>query len=365
MASNQEVEKKILKIRGLLLKKGFDALVVQRATNFSWLTGGASSYINIADDFGVGALVITHDQQYLVTNNIKSPRFLDEENLDDQGWEFVVGNWYEAADLITNLLQKMKVCSDGFYPVQDLNAELIRLRMNLFPEEQERFQILSKDCAEVMKSAVDQIGPGQSEFEIAAILGAETQRRGILPTVILIATDDRIFSYRHPLPTDKTLDKYAMLVLCGRDKGLVCSITRLIHFGPMSEDLKRRAHAVAQVDATLIAATRPGVNINQIFSVCQQKYEEIGFADEWQKHHQGGPAGYLPREAVATLESDLVVEEGQVFAWNPSITGTKSEDTILVGPKENIILTEIDGWPVVDVEIDGKIISRPAIQEIV
>jgi antitoxin VapB len=54
-----------------------------------------------------------------------------------------------------------------------------------------------------MKAAIDQVRPGQSEHEIAAILGVETQRRGMTPIVDLIATDQRIFDYRHPVPTDK------------------------------------------------------------------------------------------------------------------------------------------------------------------
>ena len=61
--------------------------------------------------------------------------------------------------------------------------------------------------------------------------------------VNLIATDERIFNFRHPLPTHKRLERYAMLVLCGRQRGLVCSITRLVHFGRLPDDLRRKAEA--------------------------------------------------------------------------------------------------------------------------
>jgi len=62
---------------------------------------------------------------------------------------------------------------------------------------------------------------------------------------------------------------------------------------------------------------------------------EQGFADEWKLHHQGGPAGYEPREFVATPITDNVISAGQVFAWNPSITGgVKSEDTVFDRQKE-------------------------------
>jgi hypothetical protein len=81
-------------------------------------------------------------------------------------------------------------------------------------------------------------------------------------------------------------------------------------------------------------------------------------------HHQGGPAGYEPREYLATPESLDRVALGQVYAWNPSITGVKSEDSIQIGESNNEIITEIAGWPSIDFEVDGQIIRRPAILQV-
>ncbi len=39
---------------------------------------------------------------------------------------------------------------------------------------------------------------------------------------------------------------------------LVCSITRLVHFGLLPDEVRRKAEATARIDATSIAATRPG-----------------------------------------------------------------------------------------------------------
>jgi antitoxin VapB len=182
--------------------------------------------------------------------------------------------------------------------------------------------------------------------------------------VNLIATDERIFAFRHPLPTDKKLERYAMLVLCGRRWGLVCSVTRFVHFGRLPDDLRRKAEAVAQVDATFIAATGPGRTLGEIFRGATAAYAEAGFADEWHLHHQGGPAGYEPREYVATPHSTDVVSVGQVYAWNPSITGTKSEDTILVGEAGNEVLTAVENWPTLPVTVNGQMFARPAILEV-
>lgn len=359
-----ELETKLSKIQTLLTESKLDALLLQRVSNFAWATCGSSSYVNTADDQGVASLLITLSARYLVTNNIEAPHFRQEEELENQGWEFVVNPWHLADETIDKFTKGLRLGADGLYPgAEDVSSELARLRIDLLPEEQERFKVVCTGCAKAMDQAIHQLKPGMTEFEIAALLGKETQQLGILPVVNLIATDDRIFAYRHPLPTAKKLDRYAMLVLCGRKYGLVSSLTRLVHFGTLPDDLQHKAKAVAEIDASFIASTRPGQSLGHIFKQAQAKYAELGYADEWQLHHQGGPAGYNPREAVATPDSDTLVATGQVYAWNPSITGTKSEDTILVKADGAEIMTEIADWPMLRFEIDNQKISRPAILE--
>ena len=65
------------------------------------------------------------------------------------------------------------------------------------------------------------VAPGMTEYELAARLSFEAQVRAAQPIVVLVATDERIFNFRHPLPTAKRLDRYAMLIICGRRHGLV------------------------------------------------------------------------------------------------------------------------------------------------
>jgi len=155
-----------------------------------------------------------------------------------------------------------------------------------------------------------------------------------------------------------------MLILCGRRQGLVCSVTRLVHFGPLPDEIRRKAEAAAKVDAALIAATRPGRILGKIIQEAAEMYARQGYPDEWRLHHQGGPAGYEPREYLARPTSTESIALGQVYAWNPSITGVKSEDTILIGEDENEILTHSPDWPVISVEVSGALIERPAILEI-
>jgi antitoxin VapB len=240
----------------------------------------------------------------------------------------------------------MKLAADVALPgAKDVGSEVAKLRSSLTGAEGERFKKLGQLCAEAMVSSLLAVRPGMSEHEIAAVLSQETLARGVQPVVNLVATDERVYRFRHPLPTSKELEKYAMLVLCGRKWGLVCSITRLVHFGPLLAELRDRILATAQVNAALIETTRPGRCLGEIFEREQEMYAQLGYPDEWQKHHQGGLAGYEPREFLAVPGSQELVAQGQAFAWNPSITGAKVEDTILVGAAGNEILTLTPSLP--------------------
>jgi antitoxin VapB len=152
-----------------------------------------------------------------------------------------------------------------------------------------------------------------------------------------------------------------MLVICGRDAGLVASCTRLVHFGPLSEELRFREQACAHVDAAFNSSTRVGAPVAQVFAQGAQAYTEAGFPDEWHKHNQGGAAGYESRDYEATPACDERVLAEQAFAWNPSITGVKSEDTILVHPDGVEFLTVTGDWPSIRIQHADKDWDRPAI----
>ncbi len=360
-----EFDEKQGRINALLSMHNLEALLLRRVSSFAWATCGAASYVNTANGLGEASLLILPNGNHLITNNIEAPRLQKEEHLEDQNWEFNVAPWYEAQDVINNLTKGMKFGSDSPYPgATDLSRELAFMRAGLTAEEDERFRTLGRLCAEAMDSAIRSIHPGETEYQIAAHLAQETESRGVQVVVNLIGTDERISKFRHPLPTSKKLDRYAMLVLCGRRKGLICSVTRFIHFGRIPEELRRNAETVAKIDAVFINATQPNRSSGEIFQEAVLAYTQAGFPNEWKNHHQGGLAGYEPREITATPTSKELVSIGQAYAWNPSVPGNKSEDTILVGQEENEIITAIPDWPTLTINIDNQSIKRPAILEI-
>jgi len=360
-----DTQTKLAQIRSMLAARQLDAALIKRICNFAWLTDGAANYVGIAADAGAAMLLVTPDVQYVLTNNIEAARIAAEEPLADRGFVLRPAPWHAANPALAELTAGLRLAADAPHPgATDLGDEFNRLRLRLTPAEGERFRALGRACGRAMSAAIHSVRPGMTEYEIAGLLSEHTYAQGATPIVNLIAADERIFRFRHPLPTGKRLEKYAMLVLCGRAGGLVASITRLAHFGPLSDELRRKQVACARVDATLISRTRPAARVAEIFRAALEIYAATGFGDEWQLHHQGGATGYQAREYLGTLSSAEVVHEGQAFAWNPSITGFKCEDTILVGATANEVLTETPGWPMVLVEAGGQTWPRPAILEL-
>ena len=349
-----EFQTKINLLRGLLDEHGVDGLLLRRVSSFAWATCGAASYVNTATTEGAASLLITRQHLHLAASLVEAPRLEQEEGLAQQGWEFHLSSWETPLQALQNLVSGLTLAADVPFPgAKDIAPQIARQRSRLTPQEGERFRALGRLCAEALTAAAQQIHPGLSEFQLAARVGSEAQQRGVQPIVNLVATDERAFRFRHPLPTEKKLEKYAMLILSGRRGGLVCSITRLVHFGPLPDDLRRRIEATARVNAAYISHSRPGRSLSDVLAAGQHAYAQQGFPDEWRWHLQGGLTGYEPREVLATSASQDTLALGQALAWNPTIAGAKVEDTILLGAQANEILTRTSLWPVISIPHPG------------
>jgi antitoxin VapB len=352
--ANSEFQHKVTRLQELLEQHGVDALLLRRVSSFAWATCGAASYVNTAISEGAASLLITRERLLLFTNVIEAPRLEQEEGLAEQGWEFHISPWEAPLQELHRLVSGMSLASDVPFPgARDISLEIARLRTHLTSAEEERFRVLGRLCAEALTAAAQHIRPGLSELHLAALMGSEAQQRGVQPIVNLVASDERAYRFRHPLPTEKKLEKYALLILSGRRRGLVCSISRLIHFGRLPDDLRLRIEATAQVNAAYIAHSRPGSSLGEVLAAGQKAYASVGFPEEWRWHLQGGLTGYEPREILATSTSQEMVSSGQVLAWNPTIAGAKVEDTILVGSEANEILTRTNLWPTVSIRVPG------------
>ncbi len=355
--SNEEYQCKLQRIRELISKEQVDYVLLSNQLSIMWLTGGRS-YVNQAADKACADILIGKDRVFLVSNNIESPRLLNEEFVD-LNMESVVYNWWDNQGFQKALTDV--VGSDKLLSEVQLGGKLARLRWNLLPGEQARYNETGRAVADILEFAAFSVCPGMSEIDIAKVMKQKAIELGVNPWITLVAADDRGYQYRHFLPTETKLQKYLMLSMTAEKYGLYASATRLVHFGRVSVDLLERYEAVSYVDTAYIASTVPGASVAKIFAQAVENYKTVGYEGEWMKHHQGGMVGYVPREYRATTESCDSVAKGYAYAWNPSIAGVKSEDTILVSANGPIILTKPDKFPVKEFVYNNMAIKRPAI----
>jgi antitoxin VapB len=365
-------------VQAFLREHGYDGILLSRADNFAMATGGKRNYIWTYGDLGANSLFVTKDgRAFFVGNTIEEPRSMAEE-LGPLGCESRSFLWFE--DSPANVLRKEfkgTLVSDDGSLGENVNAQLAVLRALLTETELDKYRRIGRLAVEAMTATLDAIQPGMAEADIAAKLVAEGIQRRCQVPVALVAADERIARFRHPLPTEALLlggalaerkvKGYVMVVGCFLREGLVVSLTRFKQTGALPEGVSSAFDRICGVDALMQEATVPGKTLGDVFAACQQAYVQMGFAaNEWHNHHQGGAAGYAgrtckgsPGERFPVLDSfwpgkvkDILGKEvpfGAAFAWNPSGQGTKSEDTFLLLPDSTReIITRTPALPEVD-----------------
>lgn len=352
---------KLEQIRSMLVKRQLDAVRLTRQKNVSWLTGGRS-HVNPLQEAACCQIVVTRDKCVLISNNIESRRLVEEEIGEaDRACFDAVEQWPwhdpgSLQDILARHLENAAVMTDV-----ELEAEFFALRTTFGAAEKKALEELGRLTAEAVEQAAFDVTPGDTEFKIAGRLAYRCYERELEPVVNLIAADERVWERRHPLPTGKAVSRYAMLVVCARKNGVIASATRLVHFGPVPEELRVRHRAVAEIDARIIDATRPGESLAGLYGKLRDFYREAGYPDEIDCHHQGGLTGCATRERLAMPGASFTVAPGQLYAWNPSIAGVKSEDTILVLEDGHELLTHTGAWPMVEADAGGRVLRRPDI----
>ncbi|NJN56527.1 MAG: M24 family metallopeptidase [Leptolyngbyaceae cyanobacterium SL_5_9] len=328
---------------------------------FSWATAGAAHTILLAAETGAAEILVTADGAWLLTDEIEAQRFVDEElpGRDESagGYKLFAYPWAEAAmreAFVQEVTEGGKILSDK--PSTSSNSltelpipsSLVAHKRVMMPSELERYRLVGRLASEAMTEVLHEAQPDWTEYQLAGA-GAEAMwARGLHPALTLAAGENRLL-YRHPIPTHEPIERVAMLVFCARGYGLVASLTRFVYFGGLSPEQAKLHQRVRQVEAVTLDASKPGALLSEVYGAIAQSYTQQGYPHTILEHHQGGTAGYLAREVIATPTTTDSLAENMVVAWNPSLPGAKVEDTFVIsnGGLEN--LTFDPNWPSVDV----------------
>ena len=356
---------KLEALEAYLEREDLSSVWFARPNAFAWLTGG-SNVVDREADSGVAAVGYDGDTPRVLTDTIEAPRIEAEElpDLPEAGVEAYP--WYELS-----LPEALADAVDG-PAAADVDVpgfarvDPSRLHQPLTDEDVERYRRLGRETAAAVESVCRELRPEDTEHEVASAIAVALSARGIEAPVVLVGGAERAGKYRHYTPTDAELGEYALVSVTTQRGGLHASCTRTVAFDA-PDWLGERHEVAARVETTALAATQRMAGENgtagDVFAAIQDAYADLGYEGEWEHHHQGGAAGFAGREWIATPGADDPLEVPMAYAWNPTVQGAKSEDTVLVTDEGFEVLTSTGEWPTRQFEdVDGEYeLERPTI----
>jgi Xaa-Pro aminopeptidase len=351
-----ELEDKVERLLRVAQTAGVGGVLLATHHNIAWITGGRSNRVDSSREAGTARLLFTADgRRRVLANAIEMPRMLDEV-LAGLDFEPVEYPWTDDQDpgfavaTAKKAIGRSDVSIGADWPLPEtlsIEGAIARTRALLTEAEVDRYRALGRDAGRTLGNVCRTLTPGDQELEIAAAVVQAVAGVRARAIVALVGSDERLRRYRHPVATAARWKHVVMLALCAERDGLVVSLSRIVSAGAAPRDLDIRTRATATVFGRLLDATRPGATGAQLYGVAAAAYAAANFPGEEQKHHQGGAIGYRAREWVAHPTSAEVVQTRQAFAWNPTITGTKIEDTALVVGDRIEIITSTPDWPAI------------------
>lgn len=361
----QEQAIKVQRLVDIMTAKDLDAIYIKRQDNFAWLTCGGINYVGLGEMGNCGLLVTRDGKLYAVTNNIEAARMRDEEKLEEMGFAIQYQTWYENAfegETLLKLVPSGKIGRDHG-TVNSVANDVKLARFSLTEAEIERYKEGGYLTARAIEETISSVRPGDTEYETIGRLVGTIRSHGMDVVSAMCAGDHRIYNYRHPVPTDNVIRERVQLGGNMRYKGLIICCTRLLNFVPVTEELRAQYMANVEIDCTLMANSKPGKTFVSALEAGRAAYEARGYGEEFKKHHQGGPIGYVGRDYRVDFATPGVIAENQAFCWNPSITGTKSEDTVISTSNGIIPVSRPVIAPKITLEIEGQTFVRPNIWE--
>ena len=333
-------------LRELMKAKGLDAFVLRRNPNLAWAISGRS-HVPTTIDAACFDLIITQDSATAITNVVEAPRLIAEELPSEVSVKTV--KWSEGRDPQLPIGSKVGSDQPGGDRI-DLGTEVEMMRASLIESDVARFKEICSDAAVALGNAMKQVESTDREIDVAGLITHALWQADLEIAFLGVAGQERVHTFRHPLPTAAVVGNRVSASICAKRKGLIASVTRIVTFGEASDLMTNEYTSIFKVEAALLDATVVGKPFSDPINAAIAAYPANGFdADEWTKHHQGGPTGFLPRDWPANQSSTRLIAQNQPIAWNPTGKGWKAEDTILATAEGIQVLSIDPDWPTFEV----------------
>ena len=242
---------------------------------------------------------------------------IEEEGLEEQGFILKTFPWHDEQEvsLVKTLTGEGTLASDVPFPGAAVAAEEIAgLRYSLTPEEVARYRWLGERVSTALERTVMDTRRGEKESEVVGRLCRELWKDRIDPVTLMAAADERVSSFRHPIPSERPVEKYLMVSVNARKWGLIVSLTRFVHFGKVPEELREKYLANVYIDCAFMAASRPGAPARDVLRKGLEAYRERGYPEEWQTP----PPGRRP-SATRAGTTGRISDTPDIIAGEPGL----------------------------------------------
>lgn len=363
--ATSEVRTKLEWMRQALSETGAGAIRLRGIDWFSWATAGASNVVLLSAESGIADVLVTMEGAWILTDEIEASRLRDEELPGiAEYYPLQVHPWAEVEKreaFVHDRAEGKPVLSDR--PTSNespLPISLVNHKRTLLPEELNRYRQVGQLASEAMTEVLTQARPDWTEYQLAGAGAEALWKRGLHPALTLVAGERRLPLYRHAIATKEPIGNIAMLVFCARGYGLYANLTRFVAFNSLSSEQEILHQQVREIEAVALDRCKIGTSLDQIYTSLKQTYEQQGHPQAIAQHHQGGTTGYLAREIIATPGATSQLAANTAIALNPSLVGTKIEDTFVL-LEDNTLenLTCDRHWP--HTEVNGRLRPLPLV----
>lgn len=351
---NQEYAVRLSRVRALMAKRGLDVLVIDEIEAMGWLSG----YF-VSENLWRCCVVPREGEPFLLVRSLdEAPArqrsvFADIVTFDD--WteplemlasELIRRGLAEAAIGVDNESHSFTVARAARLARRlpaarfiDLDRELWQLRLYKSAAEIAHMRRAAALVDDAMAVAIRAVREGGEQREVAAAAAAAFYRLGFDDGYIGPLTAGSGWGSLHGFIAEGGLEPGAVvhIELVPRLRGYTARLMRSVVVGTASDDQRRAAGQMIEIQDRQIAAMRPGACARDIDAIVREGFLAAGLRASY-GNVTGYTLGLCPLASQRTSDfgrvfvptADWILEEGMVFHMYASAQGLAMSETVAV-----------------------------------
>jgi Xaa-Pro dipeptidase len=338
---------------------GYHAVILSTPASFAWFTSGGDNTLP-PSQATCAALFVSRDKYICLALEPHAQRIRDEQ-LAGLPIELEAIPWATPlADVVKSLVRELKAASeDGIAGTTPEPARLARLRYDLTRLERFRYRELGRALSHAVEATCRSVSAGLSESEVAGELGHRLLKHDLSPIEITIAADDRIARYARPTYGQAKVRKRAWVSAVARKHGLCAGTSRTVCVAELDRRFVKDFKLASMVAGACIFYARPGRSVSEVMRRVVRCYDQMQKMEEFLRADPGCLTGYEACEMPLLQGNKFELCDPSAIHWRPVVGTAASSDTILVDSLGFEIVTSLQKWPQLQVEVGGHQVDRP------